>query len=123
MTPSQIASILAAIDAQNEHRATMASDIRALAESLGEFKETYLHDMRGEGKINGYKGLIGEVQFVKDEITKHPSLARYVAMEPAKAAISGIGLFVSAVTLWFGLHALASNPGVEAWFTKLLGLP
>ena len=123
MSPSQIASILEAIAAQNEHRMQMAADIKELSDTLGDFKTQYLHDMRGEGKINGYRGLIGEVQFVKDEIIKHPSIARVIATDPAKAFTVGGGLFVAALTLWFGLHQIASLPGVAAWFNKLLGLP
>lgn len=123
MSPSQIASILAAIAAQNEHRELMAADVKKLADTIDEFKGQYLFDMRGEGKVNGHKGLIAEVQFVKDEIIKHPSIARVIANDPAKAAAAGTGLFAAALTLWFGLHAIAGLPGVEAWFNKLLGLP
>ena len=113
--------ILRALAAQNEQRLEMASDIKAIAGGLTQFKTEYLQDMRGEGKINGYKGLIAEVQFVKDEIVKHPSIARWIAMNPARAIASAFGAFGSGIALWFILHALACIPGVAAWFTKTFG--
>jgi len=115
--------ILAALAAQNEERQVMVRDLKSLAETVKEFQDTYLVDMRGEGKVNGFKGLIAEVQWIKDEVVKHPSISSWAARQPYKALVSAIGGFIGAVTLWFALHALASIPAVEAWFLKLLGLP
>lgn len=122
MSESDIEKVLEHLEKQDQDREGMKSDIKVISNAVIEFQKQYDYDMRGEGKVNGYKGLIGEVQDLKEAVCKYPSFLYILAKNPSKGLLGIISAIVTATAIWFALHVLASIPTVEAWFLKLLNL-
>jgi len=122
MSENDIERVLDHLDKQDKDRDDMKVNIKVISETVIAFQKQYDYDMRGEPKINGYKGLIGEVQTLKEAVCKYPSFLYLLAKNPSKTFLGMLSAIVVAITTWFALHTLASIPVVEAWFLKLLGL-
>jgi len=122
MSENDIERVLDHLDKQDRDRENMKINIKVISETVIAFQKQYDYDMRGEPKINGYKGLIGEVQTLKEAICKYPSFLYLLAKNPGKTFLGVLSAFIIAITTWFALHVLASIPAVEAWFLKLLNL-
>jgi hypothetical protein len=123
MSENNVNKILEVLSSQDISRAALKQDVLEISDALKLFQKQYDHDMRGEPRVNGYKGLIGEVQELKDAVCKYPSFLYVLAKNPLKTLLSLVSGAIVFVTFWFALHALTLIPAVEVWFRELLKLP
>lgn len=122
MSATDLEKVLSALDRQDVDREHIRNDIKVLSDSIETFQKQYDYDMRGDPKINGYTGLIGEVRVLKESVCKYPSFLYLLAKNPGKTLLGIFSAIAVALTTWFALHVLASIPAVEEWVLKLLGL-
>lgn len=88
--------------------------IEELIDKFDQFVENYERDMRGDNKINGDSGIVGEVRKLKEMMQRYPSLTWMFAHKPFYTLAVGLGVWLF---IW-GLTVV----GLIQFFAALLGI-
>ena len=66
----------------------------ANTKAIVDLSKKYDHDMRGDGKVDGYKGIVAEIGALKEKWEEYPSIPWLVAHKPLKSFAYGLGIFI-----------------------------
>ena len=88
----------------------LSKKLDEIIDELGEFQEKYHDDMHGDSKINGDRGIVGNLR----ELKEFPSIPWLLSHRTKET----VGAIVLVLAIWQALWTL----GIAAVFTQFFGI-